>query len=141
MSFSLVNLDVALRSVAVLQLMVAALNLCLVRLMGWKDDLARLPLLPREVFHVHSWFISLTLAIFAALTWRFAGEMAGGASPIARWICGAIGIFWAIRAVFQWSYYSHEHWRGRSTPTAMHWLLFLSYGGLAAVYLRAAFQP
>ena len=141
MNADLLSLESALRGAAIVQLIVAALNLCLVRFMGWQDDLAKLPLLPREVFHVHSWFISLTLGIFAALTWRFAGEMAGGASPIAHWLCGAIGIFWSFRAVLQWSYYSHEHWRGRLTLLALHWLLFLSYGGFAAVYLWAAFQP
>ena len=141
MNADLFSLESTLRCAAVGQLFVAALNLCLVRLMGWQHDLARLPLLPREVFHVHSWFISFTLAIFAALTWRFAGEMAGGDSRIARWLCGAIGIFWGFRAVLQWSYYSHEHWRARRAFAALHWLLFLSYGGLAAVYLRAGLQP
>ena len=43
--------------------------------MKWKPDLDRVPLLIREVFHIHVIFISITLSIFALLTWRFADEI------------------------------------------------------------------
>lgn len=57
MTFSLSELPVLLKVVAIGQLTIAILNLFLVHILGWKEDLARLPLLLREVFHVHCWFI------------------------------------------------------------------------------------
>ena len=65
------------------QVVIAVLNLFLARMMHWQEDLQRIPLLIREVFHVHSWFVSATLTIFGVLTWRFAREMAGGLNPLA----------------------------------------------------------
>src|SRR5437870_7140344 len=70
------HLETLLRAAAAMQLGVALLNLALVRIMKWKPDLDRLPLLVREVFYIHSLFISITLAIFAVLTWRFTGDIA-----------------------------------------------------------------
>ena len=124
---------------AALQLGIAVLNLFLVRLLKWKEELARMPLLLREVLQVHAWFISITLGIFVAMTWRFASEMAAGGNVVCRWLAGGIGLFWAIRAVLQFTYYSRSHWRGQPARTAAHVALLLVYGSFAATYLWAAY--
>src|SRR6266850_3748066 len=128
-----------LQAVAIGQIAVAILNLFLVRLMKWESDLGRMPLLVREVFQVHAWFISVTLAIFGTLTWRFAGEMAAGSNPIGQWLCAGIGLFWAIRTVLQVTYYSSSHWKGRFDRTVTHFLLLFAYGGMALLYLYVGF--
>lgn len=123
---------------AVGQVAIAILNLFLARMMHWQADLRRIPLLIREVFHVHSWFISATLTIFGVLTWRFAREMATGLNPVATWLAAAIGLFWAIRTVLQVTYYSSSHWRGKRGRTVIHLILLLAYGGMSVTYLFAA---
>ena len=132
-------LFIFLQAAAALQLGVALLNLLLVPLLKWKQDLARTPLLLREVFQVHAWFISVTLTIFGLLTWRFVGELAAHANQIGIWLAAGIGIFWAIRTVLQVTYYSSSHWRGQPGRTAIHIVLLFVYGGMAAIYLWAAF--
>jgi uncharacterized membrane protein YidH (DUF202 family) len=132
-------LTLALRAAAIAQLAIALLNFFLIRMMKWKPDLERMPLIVREVFQVHCIFISITLSIFAVLTWRFVDEIARGANPLAIWLAAAIGIFWAARSVMQWLHYSPSHWRGDSLRTLIHWALFLGYGALAVVYFAAAF--
>ena len=134
------SLSILLYIAATLQLAVAVLNLFLVPLLKWEEELARTPLLLREVFQVHAWFISISLAIFGMLTWRFAREMTLHTEPIAQWLAGAIGTFWAIRTVLQVVYYSSSHWRGQSGRTLIHIALLLLYGGLAGIYLWTAFD-
>ena len=129
-----------LQCAACLQVAIGLLNLFLVRLLHWQQDVARMPLLLREVFQVHAWFISITLAIFATMTWRFAGEMAGGADPMCQWLAAGIGIFWAIRTVLQIAYYSSSHWRGQPTRTLVHVILLMTYGSFAALYLWVSFR-
>ena len=134
-------LELGLRIAALAQLSIALINLSLERLMNWRADLERMPLLIREVFRVHVIFITVTVATFALLTWRFASEIATRANQLAVWLAAAIGIFWAIRSVLQWTHYSRSHWRGDRTRTALHWLLFLGYGALGILYIGAAFFP
>ena len=62
------NLELLLRLAALAQLGVVLLNLFLVRLMNWRPDLEAMSLLIREVFQIHIYFISITLAIFGVLT-------------------------------------------------------------------------
>lgn len=132
------KLEIVLYVVAAAQLGVAVLNLFLVRLLGWRADLERMPLLIREVFMVHAWFISVTLAIFGAVTLRFAPEFTGASHEVFRWLAGGIGFFWALRTVLQITYYSSSHWKGRTDRTIIHILLLAIYGGLAATYITAA---
>jgi len=136
---NLISLEMALRAAALAQFAVAILNLFLIRIMNWKPDLDRAPLLIREVFQIHVVFISITLSIFALLTWRFVHEIASAANPLAIWLATAIGTFWIVRSVVQWLHYSSSHWRGNTACTLIHWTLFLGYGAIAVVYFTAAF--
>lgn len=119
------------------QFCLSLLGLNIVRLLGWQDDVARMPLLVRQVFHVHTLFISATVMIFAVLTWRFAAQMS--TDPMGRWLAAAIGIFWGLRAVLQVTYYSDSHWRGIPSRTVVHGVLLFAYSSWAVVYLLAAF--
>jgi hypothetical protein len=121
-----------------LQLAIAMLNLFLIPLLKWKEELSRVPMLLREVFQVHLWFISITLTIFGVITCRFANELAMGNNPLGHWLAAAIGFFWMIRTILQVTYYSSSHWRGQFGRTVVHVACLLIYGGFASVYLSTA---
>lgn len=132
------NIEWLLRAAAAAQLGVAAVNLSTVRLLKWHEPLERMPPLMREVFWVHTWFVSVVLAIFAVMTWRFGSEMAGGANAACAWLAAAIGIVWGLRTAIQVAYYSPAHWRGNTGRTIIHIVLFVVYGGMSVTYLAAA---
>ena len=132
------KLETVLYGAAAAQLGVAVVNLFLVRLLGWRPDLERMPLLIREVFVVHAWFISVTLTIFGAITFRFAPDFAAASHEVFRWLAAGIAFFWALRTVLQMTYYSSSHWKGRTDRTIIHIVLLATYGGFAAAYAAAA---
>ena len=133
-------LEIGLVLAAIGQFSIAMINLWLVPIMHWQEDVARIPLLIRQVFHVHGWFITLTLVIFAALTFRFARELAAGTLPVYRWIAVLIALFWGIRVVLQLTYYSSSHWRGIRSRTVVHCILLMVYGLFTVVYLIAGLK-
>jgi len=134
------HLDKILIAAAIGQLIIAGINMRLDRLLNWDKDLQTLPPLLQEVFVVHKWFISITLVIFGAITIRFAGDIAAASYEMTRWFAAGVGAFWAIRTVIQWCYYGWDNWRGKTRETTIHWILTISYGGAAFVYLFAAFR-
>ena len=113
-------MEIALFIAAAAQLVIAVLNLFLVRIMKWEEPVVRMPQLVREVFHVHAWFITITLVIFGVVTIRFAGELAAGTNDLGRWLVCGIGLFWLIRWVIQFFFYSSSHWKGKCAETAVH---------------------
>jgi hypothetical protein len=116
------------------QLLVAALNLALVRILRWERDVAAMPLLVREVFQVHKAFITITLGLFGIWSLAFPDRFLDGSDPFARAVAVGIALFWGIRAVMQWSYYSSAHWRGKARETAAHLTLTFVYFGWASLY-------
>ena len=120
---------------------VTIINLSPIQMLGWKKDVDAMPLLIREVFHVHAWFISITLIIFAVLTCRFAEELAApGGLPIYRWLATAIALFWGIRTIVQLTYYSSSHWKGQPRRLAAHITLLIVYGGMSTMYAIAGWN-
>jgi hypothetical protein len=106
------TLEWLLRLSAVAQLGVAAINFSTARLLKWQEPIDRMPLLLRQVFWVHAWFVSLVLALFGVITWRFAPEMARGADAACAWLAAGLGIVWGLRTLAQVAYY-------RSRPPAL----------------------
>ena len=132
-------MEIALFIAAAAQLVIAVLNLFLVRIMKWEEPVAQMPQLVRDVFHVHSCFITITLVIFGVVTMRFAGELAAGTNDLGRWLVCGIGLFWLIRWVMQFFYYNSSHWKGKRAETIVHIVLIFLYGSFAGVYLLAVF--
>jgi len=139
MTISKETLEVLLKGASLLQIVISLFNMNLVRLLGWRTEVGNMSLLVREVFYVHMWFISITLVLFATLTWVFASDMVSAGGGPARWLAAGIGIFWAIRTVIQFVWYSSEHWKGKSSRTFVHIALLLGYSGMTLVYLGSAF--
>jgi hypothetical protein len=123
-----------LRFVAAGQLALVPLNLLLPRLVNWKPDVDRMSLLVREIFQIHAVFITLTVAIWGVLTWRFAERWVTAPDELSSWLCVALAMFWGLRCVMQWTHYSAAHWRGQRGRTVIHWLLFFGYLFWAILY-------
>ena len=134
------HLDVLLRLAAGGQIFIAFLGPMIPWLLNWREAIQRMPLLVREVFWIHTLFIGLTCGIFGVLTWEFAQDIAHPAHDMMRWFAFAVGLFWAVRCVMQWTFYSPSHWRGLLDKTVAHWALFLGYGAFAITYFIAAFR-
>jgi hypothetical protein len=134
------KLQTLLILVATVQIGIAILNLFLVRMMKWTEDLAKLPLLIREVVQVHSWFISGILLIFGILTLLFRSEFASGTNPVCAALAFSIATMWLFRTILQFAYYSSSHWKGRLDRTLIHIACLFVYGGMSTVYFLTALQ-
>ena len=81
--------------------LVAVTYLFLPRLLDATLSFHRLPTETRTLFGRHCVLIAVIVTGCAVLTWRFAAQFARGASVVGRWLAGAIGSFWIVRALQQ----------------------------------------
>jgi len=86
---------------------IIAANVPLPRRLRVRERLAGVPLFVRQIFYVHWVYIIMVLALFAALCFGFAPELAG-ASRLGRFLSAFIGGFWLLRIVLQVFYYDRE---------------------------------
>jgi hypothetical protein len=85
------------------QLAICAANFILPRKLKYRENLSRVAPIIRQVFVVHSVYIVGVVALFAVVTFCFAGELASGRG-LGRFLAAAIGIFWLCRVPVQLFY-------------------------------------
>ena len=88
-------------------LLIAVSNLWVPRILQYRENLAKVSPMVRQVFVVHSIYTVLVLLAFSALCFFFAPELAGN-SPLGRFLSAFLAVFWLLRVVLQFAYYDRE---------------------------------
>jgi hypothetical protein len=94
----------ALWIAALVQLAIALANFVLPGKLQYRENLARVAPIIRQVFIVHSGYIVGIVMLFAALTFGFAPELASGRG-LGRFLAAALSLFWFCRIPLQLFYY------------------------------------
>lgn len=122
-----------LRIVGVLMAALVVVNLFVPGRLHWREEMGRLSLVNRQIFQVHSIFIVLTLALFSALLLS-SGDALLQRTRLSRAVLIGLTIFWAVRMLMQWFYYSGDVWRGNRFNTVIHYVFSGTW-----VYVTATF--
>lgn len=125
-----------LRIAGALQIALALLHLTFPRRFQWKEELARLSPLNRQIFQVHTFFICVVLVLIGTLS-LLAPETLLEPTRLSRLVLGGFATFWGLRVLCQWFVYDASLWRGQTFNTVMHALFSLLWLYLTAVYLGA----
>jgi hypothetical protein len=134
-AFVLLNLRIA----GVVLAALVVVNLYVPRRFGWRADLAKLSLLNRQIFQVHSIFLVLILALFSALLLA-CGDALLEPTRLSRAVLIGLTIFWGVRAATQWWFYSPEIWRGNRFFTVMHVVFSATWIYLTGVFGTALWR-
>ena len=114
-------LVVHLRIVGVFMALLVVVNLFVPAHLRWREETARLSLVNRQIFQVHSIFIVLTVALFSALLLT-SSEALLEPTRLSRAVLIGLTIFWGLRMLMQWFFYSPGVWRGNRLHTATHYV-------------------
>lgn len=124
---------VNLRIVGILLAALVVVNLFVPSRFGWRDDMAKLSLLNRQIFQAHSVFVILTLALSSALLLTSADALLEP-SRLSRAILLGLTMFWALRMAMQWWFYSPDIWRGNRFFTTMHVVFSMTWIYMTGVF-------
>ena len=125
-----------LRAVGFVMALLVAVNLAVPSQFHWKEELSRVSLLNRQIFQAHTVFIILVLALFAALFLTCA-EALLQPTRLSRAVLAGLTIFWGVRMMMQWFFYSPDVWRGHRFNTVMHGVFSLTWIYVTAVCAAA----
>jgi len=95
-------------------------NVFVPRRFHWREEMARLSLLNRQIFQAHAIFLVLTLALISALLLT-CGDTLLEPTRLSRAVMIGLTIFWTLRMLMQWGFYSADIWRGHRFNTVMHY--------------------
>jgi len=114
----------------------ALLHAIFPRYFRWKEETATLSLVTRQILHVHTFFIALTVFLMGLLCLTSATDLMH--TPLGRRISLGLAVFWGIRLVIQFFGYSSRLWRGKSLETFAHIAFTLFWAWLTALFLWVA---
>lgn len=105
----------------------------------WRETLAPLPRLHRQMHWVYGGYIVLSILAFGTMSLLVPDELASG-SPLARGVCGYLALFWGVRLVLQGVFDVKEHLT-TGWLAAGYRLLTLLFLAMTLVYGWAALAP
>jgi hypothetical protein len=125
-----------LRIVGLVMAALVVVNLFVPRRFRWREELARLSLVNRQIFQVHSVFLVLTLGMFSALLLTSSDALLEP-SRLSRAVLLGLTIFWGLRMLMQWWFYSPAIWRGHRFNTVMHYVFSVTWVYVTTVFAAA----
>jgi len=132
-------METLLRIAGATQIALALAHVTFGRRFNWPEELARLSLLNRQIFHVHCFFICLVLLLMGGAS-LLAPSALLERSQLGWMVAASLSIFWLARLFAQWFVYDRTLWRGRRFETAMHGLLTVLWMFYAGVYLAVLWR-
>ena len=128
--------EIHLRIVGALLMIVALLHSIFPRYFKWKEELARVSLINRQMMYVHSLFLALGVFGMGALCVLSSSELVN--TGLGKRVCLGLGVFWVLRLFVQFVGYSSKNWRGKRFETAVHVGMVGLWGYVSGVFLWCA---
>jgi hypothetical protein len=107
--------------------------------LNWKEELAGLKRLHRQMYWVYGGYVVLAIIAFGLMSLLYADELAAGGG-LARFICGYVAVFWGIRVGLQAVFDVKEHLTAWWLTAGYHTLTVM-FVAFTLIYGYAALRP
>ncbi|CAL9450186.1 hypothetical protein SUDANB121_02440 [Nocardiopsis dassonvillei] len=132
----LLSVQGQLRAVGAVLVALGLFHLVLPRLIDWPAQVSRMADPARQVAGAHFFFIGATCALLGALPLLLAPDLLAG-GRLGRALLAAETVFWSLRWLFQFAYFSPSLWRGDPLRTLAHLGFCLLWTWVAGVFALA----
>jgi|GEM_PF-197198 len=104
---------------------------------NWKQELAQLTLINRQMMIVHTFFVAFAMFLMGLLCLFYPAQLTQ--TRFGRIVSGGLFVFWLLRLICQFFVYSPALWKGKRFETRMHWLFAGIWTYVTIVFFTAAF--
>ncbi|HEX7262111.1 MAG TPA: hypothetical protein VF258_09875 [Luteolibacter sp.] len=124
-----------LEIIGVQLIVLALLHIAFPRYFNWRNELQAVSLITRQILHVHTFFIALTVFLMGLLCLTSSRELT--TTVLGRRIALGFFIFWSCRLFLQFFGYSSQLWKGKPFETSIHIAFSVLWTYFSAVFLLA----
>jgi len=129
------SLSAHLHVIGWIMIVLAIVHIAFPKHFDWKKDCNSMSLINRQMMHVHTFFIALTVLLMGLLCVSSASELIHGS--LGRKITFGLFIFWVARLLVQFFWYSPLLWRGKRFETTVHILFSVLWTYFSTVFFFA----
>ena len=117
------RMEVHLKIIGTIFIILSFIHLFFPKYFHWKQQLAQLNLINRQMMKVHTFFIALIVFLMGILCLKNSTALV--ATGLGKTISLGLFIFWSARLMVQIFIYSPKLWLGKPFETTIH-IIFLS---------------
>ena len=125
-------MELHLKIIGAILIVLALVHIIFPRYFNWKTELAGIALINRQMMYVHTFFIALTVLLTGLLCVSSAYDMVH--TRLGGRLALGLFVFWAMRLVIQFFYYSAALWKGKRVETTIHILFSFLWTYLSVTF-------
>lgn len=125
-----------LNSIGILLVILAMVHAVFPRYFNWKQELAGLSIINRQLMYVHAFFIAFIVLLIGLLCLTSADLLIE--TSLGRRLSLGLSIFWTVRLLIQFFGYTSKTWKGKRFETAVH-VLFSFFWAYLSVFFWLVF--
>ena len=126
-------MEAQLKIIGVLLTALALVHIKFPKYFNWKNELASLSLINRQIIYVHTFFIAFAVFLIGLLCITSSGELVH--TTLGKKVALGIGCFWVARLFVQFFCYSAKLWKGKMFETIIHIFFSLLWAYLSVVFI------
>jgi hypothetical protein len=131
-------MEIHIKIVGIIFILLALVHGIFPKYFNWKNELATLNLINKQMMQVHTFFIALVVLLMGILCVSSSHELV--TTTLGKRICLGFGMFWGARLVIQFFGYSSKLWNGKKFETVIHILFSALWTYTTAVFLLVFLQ-
>jgi hypothetical protein len=132
-------MELHLKIIGIIFILLATLHLIFPKYFNWKNQLAGLTLINKQMMYVHTFFIGLIVLLMGVICIYSADEIVH--TRLGQQLSFGLFIFWAARLFVQFFIYSAKLWRGKKFESIIHILFSVLWVYFTVVFFFIARGP
>ena len=110
----------------------ALLHVIFPKYFHWKQELASLSIMNRQMMYVHSFFIAFTVLLMGIFCLYCTNDIIN--TDLGKKVSLGFSVFWGMRLIFQFVIYSPKLWLGKPFETIVHIFFSLLWGYFTTIF-------
>jgi hypothetical protein len=122
-----------LKIIGVILIVLAVIHVAFPKYFNWKKDLQPLSLINNQMMYVHTFFVAFTVLLMGLFCIYCTHDIVN--TTLGRQLSFGLFIFWILRLMFQFFFYSPKLWQGKSFETIVHVMFSILWTYFSFVFL------
>lgn len=128
-------METHIKIIGIALILLASVHVIFPKYFDWKNNLAEVTLINKEMMYVHTFFLAFILLLMGILCLTSAAELIN--TNLGKKISLGFAVFWLLRLLTQFFIYSSELWKGKKFETFVHIVFIFLWTYLSLIFFIA----
>lgn len=126
-------MELHLKIIGVILIALSFIHIAFPKYFNWKKELQPLSLINNQMMYVHTFFVAFTVFLIGILCIYCTNDIIK--TTLGKQLCLGLFVFWGLRLIFQFFFYSSRLWKGKLFETFIHVVFSILWIYFSVIFL------